>query len=201
MMKPIERDAWPIDWASSCHSSKVSWLVTWSPTGLMVTNRKVPFPATSGLTAGIDRVTRNLSIQSAGGTTNNLVISVGASSSINLKNVIVKSPAGGSLCNFSNQSSQNTCVFTGPATNVTVQFSNYTEVKTQGNNTITTDRKVCFPADARILLTTVTGDGTAADTVTITLSALAAQNYNLVVSVIPQADTCAVGELSLTPNP
>ncbi|MDY0046358.1 MAG: indolepyruvate ferredoxin oxidoreductase family protein [Thauera propionica] len=31
---------------------------TQTPTGQMVTNRKVPFPATSGLTAGIDRVTR-----------------------------------------------------------------------------------------------------------------------------------------------
>jgi hypothetical protein len=133
---------------------------------------------------------------SSGATTNNLIVNAIASSTLKVNAFLVTFQ---SVCNYSNQAKVRTCTFDSPLASKTLTFANYVGVKTQGQTTTITDRKICLPTHAKIGTATVSGAGTATETTSVTLSNLAAVDYTLLISVVDQATACPSTGLSMTP--
>jgi len=92
-----------------------------------------------------------------------------------------------------------TCSFNSPASQLSLQISNYTtEEKVKGQPVIH-DRKICVASDSKIISVAVSGDGTTLDTTTITLGPLGALDYTLTIDIVDQSETCAPVTPAVTP--
>ena len=141
--------------------------------------------------------------EKSGGSTsspsNTLYVQVGKSSTLTVGSMTITSPAGATLCNYSSQDKAAACTFVGPAT-ISIKLQNFTTAKTTGTTTTITNRKVCFPAEARISSIVYSDDNTTSEAVTANVGILTAQDYTLVINIIDDDGlaTCPAGT-SLTP--
>lgn len=134
---------------------------------------------------------------SGGGTARTLSVVVGTSTTLALKTIIESTTADGVACVYSSKNKTATCSYTAPDSSLTLVFSNYVDVNNKG--VVTADRKICIASDSRITGVFVSGNGTANETTTVTISGPLTQDYTLSIDVIAEGSTCNSASPSLTP--
>lgn len=125
----------------------------------------------------------------------NLLVKVGASSTITLSKIGVSSPAGISPCNYDSKAKTDTCIIESTSSASTVRLSNYT---TKSGNQIT-NRKICLPNDARISSVVLNSDGAIEEYLDVTISAMNTTDHVLTIEIVEQASSCDQATVSLTP--